>query len=69
MCVPMPILLLPYFDFFQGEKALPILRKYFQSLLNRLEKECCDEEGLSILKWLPNVAVIIGDMSINLPKE
>jgi hypothetical protein len=52
-----------------GEKALPMLNKYFQSLINRLEKECCEEEGLSILEWLPNVAIVMGSMSLTLPTE
>jgi hypothetical protein len=52
-----------------GEKALPMLNKYFQSLINRLEKECCEEEGLSILEWLPNVAIVTGTMSLTLPTE
>jgi hypothetical protein len=45
------------------------LNKYFQSLINRLEKECCEEEGLSILEWLPNVAIVTGSMSLTLPTE
>ena len=46
-----------------------MLHKYFQSLVNRLEKECCDKEGLSVLEWLPNVAIVTGPMSLTLPTQ
>jgi len=51
------------------KKALPILHKYFQGLINRLEKECCVKKGLSVLEWLPNVAIVTGSMSLTLPMD
>lgn len=53
----------------QGVRALPVLKKYFQGLINRLEKECDVEEGSSILDWLPNVAIVTGPMSLTLPRH
>ena len=52
-----------------GEKALPMLNKYFSSLINRLKKECCAEPSATILEWLPNVAIVTGSMSLTLPVE
>lgn len=51
-----------------GKKALPMLHKYFQGLINRLEKECRIEKGLPVLEWLPNVAIVTGPMSLTLPR-
>mmetsp|Transcript_26963 Transcript_26963/g.74126 ORF Transcript_26963/g.74126 Transcript_26963/m.74126 type:complete len:281 (-) Transcript_26963:1306-2148(-) len=53
---------------FTGEKALPMLHKYFQNLINRLEKELRVEECSSVLDWLPNAAIITGPMSFRLPQ-
>jgi hypothetical protein len=55
-----------------GEKALPLLHKYFQGLLNRLQQEWNDnsaDDESSILDWLPNVVVVKGSMKLVLPKE
>jgi hypothetical protein len=46
-----------------------MLHKYFQELINRLEKECCVNEGSSVLDWLPNVAIVTGPMSLTLPTQ
>jgi hypothetical protein len=64
-----------------GTKALPILTKYFQGLVRRLAKGRCneDDEGtdnivgedndpiVSVLSWLPDVAIVIGTISLSLP--
>jgi len=50
-----------------GKKALPMMHKYFQGLINRLEKECYVAEGSSVLNWLPNVAIVSGPMTLTLP--
>jgi len=50
-----------------GKKALPMMHKYFQGLLNRLEEECHVTEGSSVLDWLPNVAIVTGPMTLTLP--
>lgn len=52
-----------------GKKALPMLHKYFQNMINRLEKEFCVEECSSVLDWLPNVAIVTGPMSLTRPKR
>jgi len=52
---------------FTGEKALPMMRRYFQNLIHRLEKEFCVEECSSVLDWLPNVAIVTGPMSLTIP--
>ena len=52
-----------------GEKALPVLHKYFQGLITRLGKECSIQEGTSILDWLPNVAIVMGPMSLTIPNN
>ena len=52
-----------------GEKALPVLHKYFQGLIARLGKECSIQEGSSVLDWLPNVAIVTGSMSLTIPNK
>lgn len=56
-----------------GKESLPFLEKYFGSLVKQLERECLDgeetqqdqqEESTSILEWLPDIAIVIGPMSI-----
>ena len=44
-----------------------MLHKYFQGLINRLEKECSIEQGESLLDWLPDVAIVTGPMSLTIP--
>jgi hypothetical protein len=62
-----------------GKEALPYVKKYFGSLLKRLQQECFDdkededekqeqhEESTTMLKWLPDIAIVMGPMSIVLP--
>lgn len=57
-----------------GKEALPYVEKYFGSLLKRLQEEYFDdekdeeqeqhEESTTILKWLPDIAIVMGPMSI-----
>jgi hypothetical protein len=46
-----------------------MLHKYFQELINCLEKECDVKEGASVLDWLPNVSIVTGPMSLTLPTQ
>lgn len=54
-----------------GTSALPYVKKYFKSLVEKLGGECCDEvdQKNNILEWMPHIAVITGYMSLVLPKE
>ncbi|KAG7352210.1 hypothetical protein IV203_008258 [Nitzschia inconspicua] len=56
-----------------GHKALPLLHKYFQGLLDRLqpreEPPISKKENTSVLDWLPDVAVVKGSMTLILPEE
>jgi len=52
-----------------GQKCLPVLHKFFQELINRLERECRVKKGTSVLKWLPNIAIVMGPMSLELPLQ
>lgn len=52
-----------------GKKALPVLNKYFQGLIARLEKEFAIEDDSSVLDWLPNVAIVAGPMTLTIPMK
>ena len=51
----------------KGKKTLPVLNKYFQGLIARLEKEFDIEDDSSVLDWLPNVAIVAGPMTLTIP--
>jgi hypothetical protein len=50
-----------------GEKAIPVLNKYFHGLVTRLQQECEVDKGVPVLEWLPNVAIVVGPMELTLP--
>lgn len=54
-----------------GTKALPILKKYFQGLVRRLKEgrddDLVEDDDVSVLTWLPDVAIVTGSMSLSLP--
>ena len=61
-----------------GKQALPYLEKYFGSLMKRILQECTEETGedkenddekAMIIEYLPDVAIVIGSMSIVVPKN
>ena len=51
-----------------GRQAIPTVQKYFASILRRLNPSYRNpSSGEEILKWIPNVMVVTGFMSIKLP--
>lgn len=52
-----------------GTKTLPIIEKYFQGLVRRLQEICNVEDDVPLLDWLPNVAIVTGSMSFTLPSS
>lgn len=61
-----------------GDKAVPLLKKYFRGLLQRLKQQQelvvgGDDDDASaaanVLDWLPNVAVVKGSMRLVLPRD
>jgi hypothetical protein len=57
-----------------GRRAIPYLEKYFSSLVTKLRDQCCSgqpekkQPDSSILDWMPEVAIVMGPMSMALPK-
>ena len=50
---------------FVGNSALPYLSKYFTRLVDQLRKNCDIEADAPILEWMPDVAVLVGEMAIS----
>jgi hypothetical protein len=51
-----------------GESSLPLVETYFKALVQKLRIECEVEEHEPILQWLPDIAIVSGQMMFVLPK-
>jgi hypothetical protein len=50
---------------YAGARALPYLNKCFATMVEKLRKEC-DVDGESpILEWMPDVAILVGTLSVS----
>lgn len=60
-----------------GSQTLPYLKKYFEPLMTQIQQECSENETkqdttvdeIPILDLIPNVTIVVGQMSIVLPKN
>ena len=51
-----------------GESSLPLVETYFKALVQKLRIECDVEEHEPILQWLPDIAIVSGQMMFVFPK-
>jgi len=49
-----------------GKKAVPLVEQHFAGLIRKLQEE---GEDLPVLEILPDVAVLLGNMRLSLPKQ
>ncbi len=47
-----------------GPSSLSYVQRYFQGLISKLRQEYNVDESTSVLEWLPDVAVVVGTMTL-----
>jgi hypothetical protein len=47
-----------------GTQCLEVLSKYFEGLIRQLRRSCGVDDDVDVLDFLPNIAIVIGSMSL-----
>ena len=47
-----------------GKATLPYISQYFSGLISKLRKKCGISDDSPILDWLPDVAIVVGKMTV-----
>ena len=51
-----------------GKSSLPYAERYFKGLIDKLRIQYDAPENSPVLDWLPDVAVVVGTITLALPK-